>query len=141
MIRRLLERTYDLASTLEAADYLEAAGRLMAWQRRRALIVILTNSHTEDHAELARAVSLLARRHLVVIAQLRESSLDRVLDQPVHDLEGALRFYGVADYLAARQQGFEVLQHLGAVMLDTLPEQLPVALVNRYLDIKSSGAL
>ncbi len=141
LIRRLLEHTYDLESTLEAADYLAAAEKLMFRQRRRALVVLLTNSHPEDRPELARAVRLLSRRHLVVLAELRERSLDRVLKESVRDLDGALRFQGVVEYLARRRQGFEVLQHQGALVLDTLPEQLPVALVNRYLEIKSSGAL
>jgi uncharacterized protein (DUF58 family) len=141
LIRRLLERTYDLTSSLEAADYLEAAQRLMTWQRRRALLVLLTNSHTEDHPELNRAVRLLSRRHLVVLAQLREAALDRVIREPVHDLTSALRFQAVTDYLAARNQGFDRLKHQGALVLDILPQQLPVALVNRYLEIKSSGML
>jgi uncharacterized protein (DUF58 family) len=141
LIRRLLECTYDLKSTLEVADYLAAAEKLMAWQRRRALVVLLTNSRAEDYSELSRAVRLLSRRHLVVLAQLRERSLDRALKESVHDLDGALRFQAVADYLACRRQGYEALQHQGAVVLDTLPEQLPVALVNRYLAIKLSSAL
>jgi len=141
LIRRLLEHTYDLAASLEAADYLEAAQRLLSCQRRRALLVILTNSHAEDRPELSRAVRLLSRRHLVVLAQLRERSLDGVLKTPVRDLNTALRFQAVTDYLAGRSQGFEALQHQGALVLDTLPEQLPVALVNRYLEIKASGRL
>ena len=141
LIRRLLERTYDLASSLEAADYLSAAEQLMSLQRRRALLVILTNSHTEDQEELSRAIRLLSRRHLVVVAQLREMMLDRVLKQPVRDLIGALRFQAVSDYVAERSRGFDALQHQGAMVLDILPQQLPVALVNRYLEIKSSGIL
>jgi uncharacterized protein (DUF58 family) len=141
LIRRLLERTYDLTSSLEAADYLQAAQQLMTWQRRRALLILLTNSHTEDHTELNRAIRLLSRRHLVVLAQLREMSLDRVLKEPVRDLSSALRYQAVTDYLAVRNQGFDALKHQGALVLDILPEQLPVALVNRYLEIKSSGRL
>jgi uncharacterized protein (DUF58 family) len=141
LIRRLLERTYDLGSSLEATDYLEAAQQLMTRQRRRALLVILTNSHTEDQPELGRALSLLSRRHLVVLAQLREVALDRVLEEPIRDISQALRFQAVIDYLAGRRQGFGALRHQGAMVLDVLPEQLPVALVNRYLEIKSSGEL
>jgi uncharacterized protein (DUF58 family) len=141
LIRRLLERTYDLSPTLEAADYLEAARKLMPLQRRRGLVIILTNSREEDHRELARAVRLLSRRHLVVIAQLRERSLDRVLQEPVRQFESALRFQAVLDYLASRRQGLESLQHHGALLLDSLPEQLPTVLVNSYLDIKARGVL
>ena len=141
LIRRLLERTYDLRAGLEAADYLEAARKLMSLQRRRALVVILTNSREEDQPELSQAVRLLSRRHLVVIAQLRERSLDRVLSEPVQEFDSALRFQIVLDYLDSRRQGHEALQHQGAQLLDILPEQLPVALVNRYLDIKARGVL
>lgn len=141
LIRRLLERTYDLSATLEAADYLDAARKLMPLQRRRALVMIHTNSRDEDQHELSRAVRFLSRRHLVVIAQLRERSLDRVLSDPIQDFEAALRFQGVVDYLDCRRQGHEALQHQGALLLDTLPENLPVALVNSYLDIKANGVL
>ncbi|MEN8166019.1 MAG: DUF58 domain-containing protein [Pseudomonadota bacterium] len=141
LIRRLLEATYDLDSTLEAADYLAAARKLMPLQRRRALVVILTNSRDEDRGELSRAVGLLARRHLVVIAELREKGLSHALEQPVVDLADALRFHGVVDYLASRSEGLKLLQHQGALLVDALPEQLPVMLVNRYLDIKAGGVL
>jgi uncharacterized protein (DUF58 family) len=141
LIRRLLERTYDLSSSLEAADYLQAAQWLMSWQRRRALLVLLTNTHNEDEPELDRAIRLLSRRHLVILAQLRETALDRVLTEPVRDLSAALRYQAVSDYLAARRRGFDTLKHQGGLVLDVLPEQLPVALVNRYLEIKSGGVL
>lgn len=141
LIRRLLERTYDLDSTLEAADYLAAARKLMPLQRRRALVVILTNSRDEDRGELSRAVGLLARRHLVVIAELREKGLSHALEEPVTGLADALRFHGVVDYLANRSECLKQLQHQGALLVDALPEQLPVMLVNRYLDIKASGVL
>ncbi len=141
LIRHLLERTYDLRAGLEAADYLDAARRLMSLQRRRAMLVILTNSREEDQSEITQAVRLLSRRHLVVVAQLRERSLDRVLSEPVHDFETALRFQSVLDYLDSRRQGFDALKHHGALLIDTLPEQLPIALVNSYLDIKARGVL
>ena len=35
----------------------------------------------------------------------------------------------------------ERLQHLGVQVLDLLPAQLPIALVNRYFDIKRAGRL
>jgi uncharacterized protein (DUF58 family) len=141
LIRRLLERTYDLSPGLEAADYLEVARRLMPLQRRRSLVIILTNSRDEDHEELVHAVKLLGRRHLVVIAQLREASLDAALREPVRDVEAALRFQGVIDYLDSRRQGFDALRHHGVLLLDTLPVELPINLVNSYLDIKARGVL
>ncbi|MEJ1394953.1 MAG: DUF58 domain-containing protein [Candidatus Sedimenticola sp. (ex Thyasira tokunagai)] len=140
-VRELLERTYDLASTSEAADYLAAARELMPLQQRRALVVIMTNTRDEDHADLAAAVRLLQRRHLVVVANLRESLLDESLTKPVRNFDDALRFHGVNQYLDNRRQGLSSLRHKGAVILDLQAPQLPVTLVNSYLMIKASGSL
>ncbi|MEW8224092.1 MAG: DUF58 domain-containing protein [Candidatus Thiodiazotropha taylori] len=141
LVRRILDRSYDIEPTLEAADYLSAARQLMSLQNRRALLVILTNSRTEDQSELQKAVSILTKRHLVVIADLHEASLDQVLDRPVTDRSGALRFQAVIDYLGERRESHERLQYRGGLVIDSRPQQLPVNLVNAYLDVKASGAL
>jgi len=141
VVRRLLDRTYDIDSTLQAADYMAAAHQLMPLQRRRALIVILTNSRNEEAGDLLKAAALLSRRHLVVIADLREQSLDRALQQPVKDHASALLFQGVLEYLAKRRESHESLRHQGVLMVDSEPRQLPINLVNAYLDVKASGRL
>jgi uncharacterized protein (DUF58 family) len=141
MVKRLLDRTYDIDSTLQAADYMAAAHQLMPLQRRRALVVILTNSRNEESADLLQAAKLLSRRHLVVIADLREQALDRSLQQPVHNLQTALMFQGVADYLAVRRESHEALQHQGSLIVDSEPRKLAINLVNAYLDVKASGRL
>lgn len=140
-VNRLLEAVYDLQPSLSAADPLAAARELMQAQRRRALILILTNGRDEDQAELHTAVRLLLRRHLVVVADLRETSLDRALAAPVAEREGALRLLAVLAYLEERRRHHERLQHLGTHVLDLVPAQLPAALVNQYFAIKRAGAL
>lgn len=141
MVRELLSRTYDLEASHQAADFPLAARELMSLQKRRALVVLLTNTRDEDQDDLLAAVSMLKRRHLVVVANLRESLLDDVLARPVRELDGALRFHTVHDYLERRQQALERLRHQGAITLDLQAPQLPVALVNGYLMVKASGSL
>ncbi len=140
-VNRLLNAVYDLQPTLEAADPLAAARELMQTQTRRAMVLILTNSRDEDQTELASAIRFLRRRHLVVIADLRESALDSTLSAPIADRDSALRFHAVQGYLEARRRHHERLQHLGAYVLDLLPRQLPIALVNQYFAIKRAGSL
>lgn len=140
-VRDLLESVYDLGAAPEAADFLAAAETIMPAQRRRALIVLITNTRDEDQHELLQALALLKRRHLVVIADVREQILDETLTQAVTDLDGALRFQAVNDYLERRRTNLRALRHHGHYTLDILPDQLPVALVNQYLAIKASGRL
>lgn len=140
-VNRLLEAVYDLQPSQAAADPLEAAREVMVTQRRRALVLILTNGRDEDQAELHTAVRLLLRRHLVVVADLREASLDRTLTVPVEGRDGALRLLAVLAYLEGRRLHHERLQHLGTHVLDLIPAKLPAALVNQYFAIKRAGAL
>lgn len=141
VVRTLLSNTYDLQSSLAAADYLSVAKEILSLQQRRALIVLITNTRNEDHDDLIAAVRLLSRRHLVVLADLREQILDESLKQPVEGMDEALRFQGVTEYLENRRRNHEALGHHGALTLDLLAPQLPVALVNEYLMIKASGRL
>lgn len=140
-MQQLLANTYDIETTTEAADYLEAARQIMPLQRRRALVVIITNTRDEDSDDLIAATRLLARRHLVVIADLREEILDQAQQQSVQDFPAALRFHGVQSYLEKRTRSHEQLRHHGALTLDLLAKQLPVALVNEYELLKASGRL
>jgi uncharacterized protein (DUF58 family) len=140
-VNRLLNATYDLQPTLEAADPLIAARELTRSLDRRALVVIVTNSRDEDNREMETAVRLLRRRHLVVLADLRESALDRVLENPINHHSEAMLFHAVQDYLASRRRHHERLHYGGAQVLDLLPQQLPIALINKYLDIKRGGSL
>ena len=140
-LRRLLEYTYDVHSKLAAADYLEAVQTLMTVQQRRALVVILTNTRGEDREGLRAAVKLLRRRHLVVVADLREENIEKIMQAPITGLDEALRFQAVCGYLAERDRDRDNLCHIGALTLDLLPAQLPVSLVNSYLEIKASGRL
>lgn len=140
-VNRLLNAVFDLQPTLEAADPLAAARDLMKTQTRRAMVLLLTNSRDEDRSELAAAVGLLRRHHLVVIADLRESALERVLSEPVANRDSALLFHAVQGYLEARRRHHEQLRHLGAYVLDLVPHRLPIALINQYFAVKRAGSL
>ncbi len=54
---------------------------------------------------------------------------------------GALRFAAAERYDAERSEVLAVLQGFGILTLDVPAQQFPVALANRYLDIKAAGRL
>jgi len=113
----------------------------MCRQKKRALIVLISNLRDEDNDELLPALQLLRKKHLVIVASLQERILNEVLEQPVYHFEDALRHAATLHYLNARQRTHDALKSHGIIYLDTVPEQLPVMMVNRYLDIKRSGVL
>jgi uncharacterized protein (DUF58 family) len=137
----MLNLLYDLQPTLLTTDYYAAALELTRRIRKRALIVFLSNLRDEDEDTLGPALGLLARRHLVLFASLREAILGRALSARVDSFERALTHAAAADYLRQRALAFRRVEAWGALALDVEPAQLPVALVNRYLDIKRAGRL
>lgn len=137
----VLEKVYDLKTTTAPSDYSEAARRLAAVQRRRALVVVLTNLYDQDNDELLEAVSLLRQRHLVLVASLREAVTEQTIAQPVFELDDALRVAAGHEYLRHRDQTHQELTGRGVMMLDVQPQKLSVQLVNRYLEIKRAGIL
>jgi uncharacterized protein (DUF58 family) len=140
-VNTILNGVYDLQPTMDASDYHVAVLDLMQRVRKRALVVVLSNLRDEDDDTLAPALRLLQTKHLVLFASLRENILSRALGSRVDTFERAITHAAVADYLQSRRRMFNRLEGLGAMCVDVEPEQLPMALVNRYLEIKGSGRL
>jgi uncharacterized protein (DUF58 family) len=140
-IDTLLNATYDLEAKPVATDFLEAATQLAVRQRRRALVMLVTNVRDEDFEDLLAAVRLLQGKHLVVVASLREKVLDEQLDRPVDSLAAAIDAGAMARYLEERERAHRALRSQGVMVLDVNCAQLPGALVERYLAIKREGLL
>lgn len=135
----LLNGLYDLQAQNCAPDYVAAAEQLSRLQRKRALVVLITNSRDEEVQELILAVKLLQKRHVVLVANLREQVLDDTLAQPVEQLDSALRYAGTVRYLQERDRCIRQLQARGVYNIDCLGKDLAVRLINSYWEVKSAG--
>nr|WP_178131878.1 DUF58 domain-containing protein [Pseudomonas sp. C2B4] len=136
----LLNTVYDLSSSQRSADYQAAITQLLARQKRRALVVLVTNLRDEDDEELLTAVKRLSKQHRVLVASLREDVLDHLRETPVQTLPEALVYCGTVDYLNARAELHERLSAHGVPVLDARPGELGTQLVTQYLSWKRSGS-
>ena len=140
-IDTLLRVSYDLQPQPVATDYLAAATELSVRQRRRGLLMLVTNLRDEDIEDVLAAVRLLQRRHLVIVASLRERALDVVLSNEIHEHEDAVFAGATARYLAQRKAAHDALRNHRIAVLDVTGDELPSALVERYLAVKRDGLL
>lgn len=136
----LLNTVYDLYTTRKTADYEAAASQLLARQKRRALVIVVTNLRDEDDEALMTAVKRISRQHRVMVASLREHVLDQLRQAPVQTLPEALAYSGTIDYLNNRNELHDRLNAHGLSVLDALPSELGATLVTRYLGWKKAGA-
>jgi uncharacterized protein (DUF58 family) len=102
---------------------------------------VVTNLRDKGDDTLMPALALLRQRHLVMVASLRERILDDAVQRPVDTLADALTHAATAEYLEQRHQAFRRLEQQRITALDVEPQALPLALVNRYIDLKRSGRL
>ncbi|WP_404939378.1 DUF58 domain-containing protein [Pseudomonas atacamensis] len=136
----LINAVYDLEPTQHPADYQAAASQLLARQKRRALVVLVTNLRDDDDQVLG-AVRRLSAQHRVLVASLREEALDTLRQTPVQTLPEALAYCGTVNYLNERVELHEQLNAHGVVVMDVRPAELGAALVSRYLDWKKSATI
>lgn len=140
-LKVLLNGVYDLDSTRRSADYPAAVNQLLARQKRRALVVLVTNVRDKDDEELLNAVRQLSHRHRVLVASLRESKLEDRRYAQVQTIEQALEYCATVDYLNARSVLHEKLSAQGVQVIDVPPSELSTDVISRYLNWKKSGAL
>ncbi len=140
-LNQILNALYDLQATPQAPDYSQAATELLVRQKKRALVILISNLRDEDTDDLLPALHLLRKRHLLLFASMREQALDQQLQQPVDNLEDALEQAATEHYLHLRQQTLEKVRAAGAQSIDVPPTELSTQLINRYLNIKRSGSL
>lgn len=138
---KLLNHLYNYETSAEPSDFIEAAERVMTLQRRRALVILLTNLRSEDGATLASAVSAMQRRHLVLAATLREQELENRASAQIDHLHDALQYGALTHYFGERRRLLETLRARRVLTVDESAQMLPVALANKYLDVKAGGLL
>ena len=137
-ITRMLHRTYDLHTGTYASDYIEAAENALARHRKRSLVVMLT-SFRDDDQDLPTALRLLSTRHIVMLANLHESLIDRMYTSDVDTATSALSVLGIAKYIQERARVVAQCKGACRIVLESKPKDLPMNMVNAYWSLKRSG--
>ncbi len=140
-VNRFLNALYSVQPTLQTPDYYQAALDLSLRLKKRSLVVVISNLRDEDGEGLMPALALLRRRHLVMFANLKEGVIEQTLNAPVTDTASALTYAAAATYVRDREALTARLHAHGIRLLDVEPQALPIALVNKYLDLKQSGVM
>ena len=124
-------------------DYASAFRVLAQRQRKRALIVLITDV-LEQRAARALLAHLTrgASRHLAVVVALRnEALLAATALSPASGVESVYESAAAAELLAERATALQRMRDAGVVVLDVAPDAMAAAVVSEYLELKARGAL
>ena len=140
-LHALMGELYGVQPTPSHSDYVAAAQDLLRREAKRALVIVITNFRDEDGSELGLALELLRRRHLVLLASVRERIVGELIAQPLTSGNAALDVASAHLYEQARRDAFRRLSARDALMVDAEPERLGIELVNRYHAVKRAGMI
>ena len=128
-------------SSLLETDWDRLQAELARRVRQRALVVLLTSlDPAPARAGLVPVVPRLSARHLVVVAAVNDPSVTAMTRERT-DLGSTYRAAAAAAFLGERRGVAGLLGRAGAEVVDSAPDQLAPAVVDRYLALKSAGRL
>jgi len=131
---------FDLEPRPVDADY-ELAFQTVEGAKR-SLIVVLCDLLEEAAARpLVDAVPVLARRHVVLVASVRDPDLDRRVAEAPATPRDVYAQAVTLDVLAARARVAHGLERAGASVLEAPAGALPAACVRAYLGAKARARL
>ena len=129
----------DLAESAYGAAFSYAASRF----RRRSLYVVLTDLSEATVAQaLLQALRILVRTHVVVVAAVRDPEVDAWARDAGHQWPSEV--FRTAAAIGAghqRERTAAMLRAAGVIVVDAVPGQLALDVVDTYIDLKASGRL
>lgn len=140
-LHQLMRILAPVEPTLLEMDWERAASEINRRCRQHAMVVVLTAvDGGAMHTPMARVVSMLSRRHTVVVgavqdAELTELSRARGDEADVFAVAAAHRELADGHALAAE------LSRAGITCVTGTADELPKAVVDKYLDLKLLGQL
>ena len=125
-----------LTATTREPDYAAAFRFLAAHQRKRALIVFITDVIDPRASQaLIAHVSRSAARHLAVVVALRNdaifaAALPRAVGGPDRLYESA----AAEELILAREEALQRMRRAGVSVIDVSPQAMTASVINRYLE-------
>ncbi|MEW6378435.1 MAG: DUF58 domain-containing protein [bacterium] len=137
-----LRRLNGITPTPAFVDYREFFRQFLLKRERRSLLVIFTDFLDQENCRgLLNGIRIVRTRHLPLIVTIRDREVVALQENYPKDVSDIYCLLAAAEVLTERKILLQTLQRERIQVLEALPEDLPAAIVNRYLEIKRKGML
>jgi len=141
-LRLMIDLLSQARSEAAEADHLHAIARLKNMQRRRGLIVWITEmADSAGRPELVTAAAELVRQHLVVLVLLKHPELDAIAAKKPATQEEMFRAAAAQEMLERRRETMAQLRRQGVLIVETTAAEVGVNAISKYLEVKAQGLL
>ena len=122
------------------ADHATAVATLLTAQKRRALIVWLTEiAETAGVPDVIEHAMTMAGRHVVLFAVMRQPELQDLAAAEPASVRDMYRVVAAQEALERRDGLLHGLRQRGALVVEVSPAELAAGVVDRYLETKERG--
>jgi uncharacterized protein (DUF58 family) len=141
-LRILADLLSQVQSEPAEANHLLAGARMRGLQRRRGLVVWMTDlADGASGSDIATAAATLSRKHLVAVILLRHPELHMLADA-YPTTPGSMFAGGAArEMLERRRATIAALESNGILVVETTGDAMAAATVTRYLEVKAAGRI
>jgi uncharacterized protein (DUF58 family) len=141
-LRVLIDLLSQTKSEAAEADALQAVARLKTLQRKRGLMVWITELvDSAGRPELVTATAELVRRHLVVLVLLKHPELEELAASTPCNKDEMFHAAAAQEMLERRRETILQLERQGVLIVETTAAEIGVNAVSKYLEVKAEGLL
>jgi uncharacterized protein (DUF58 family) len=141
-LRQVLEALALVREDVSEADHLQAASRLMRDQKRRSMVVWITDlAETAMTPEVIEAASTLVSRHLVLFVVIGQPDLRMAAVRSPQNVAEMYEVSAAQEILHRRELLLARLRERGALAVEAESADLAPLLVNSYLEVKQKSLL
>jgi uncharacterized protein (DUF58 family) len=139
---RMLEQLYAVEGQPVEPNYQTAFSYFAAKQSKRSLVLVFTDLTGSVSTEtLVAQMSRLRDRHLPLLVTVRDPTVQRLAHQAIADSSSLYQRTVAEQLLEERRLTLERLQQRGVLTLDVAADELSMAVINRYLELKARASL
>ena len=141
-LKKISEALYNIKTNFYESDFSRLYQDVKTTISQRSLVLLFTNFETLDaDNRQMKYLRGIARNHLLVVIFFKNSELNDLMNKKPENIQE------VYDEIIAEKLEFEkklIIQELrkyGIFTIYTLPENLNIEVINKYLEIKARGIL
>ena len=141
-LKKISEALYNIKTNFYESDFSRLYQDVKTTINQRSLVLLFTNFETLDAVNRQmKYLRGIARNHLLVVIFFKNSELNDLMNKKPENIQE------VYDEIIAEKLEFEkklIIQELrkyGIFTVYTLPENLNIEVINKYLEIKARGIL
>jgi len=141
-MRRIHEALYNQRTQYKEGNYELLYQSVRRTVKSRSLLVLFTNFETEF--AMRRAIPMLRRlnqKHVLVVVFFENSELQELAFQPSTSIQEVYQATVAERMISIKSKIAQELRQNGIQTVLTLPDELSINTINKYLELKAKGAI